>query len=249
MPGEIVIPEAQDRTARDSMRERIKSTATTLFIRHGYRGVSFGDIASRLGITRANIHYHFGNKQKLLDEVLEDYVDGTLARMGGLWRDDGLTFAEKLEGNIAFNRERYGAFNRGRTGGKHWSLITRMRNESDAIGKTACDTLQRFAHILASDIETGVKAAIRRGELIAAAPVNEIVVQAVSIANAAGTIAQDAGTFDRVDNLYRAFLRTVLAAYGGSRTSAVTAHKAGSRAVASVKARGSRGPSARSRAG
>lgn len=206
---------ADDARPRESMRERIKSSATDLFVRHGYRGVSFGDIAAELGITRANIHYHFGNKQKLLEEVLKDYVDGTLVRMASVWRDDERTFAQKVEGILAFNRERYTKFNRG-SGGKHWSLITRMRNDSDAIGENARNTLQRFARVLSADIEAGVGSAIQRGEIKSTTPVQEIVVQAVSIVNAAGTIAQDAGNFDRLEALYRAFIRTVQAAYGAN---------------------------------
>lgn len=198
---------------RESMREKIKSSATDLFVCHGYRGVSFGDIAAELGITRANIHYHFGNKQKLLEEVLEDYVDGTLARMASIWRDDGRSFARKVEGILAFNRVRYTKFNQG-SGGQHWSLITRMRNDSDVIGENARRTLQRFGRVLSSDIEAGVTSAIKHGEIKSTAPVSEIVVQAVSIVNAAGTISQDAGNFDRLEALYRAFLRTVQAAYG-----------------------------------
>ncbi len=211
---EIALVNRPDRARpRESMREKIKSTATDLFICHGYRGVSFGDIASELSITRANIHYHFGNKQKLLEEVLEDYVNGTLARMASIWRDDTRTFAEKVKGIHAFNRERYTKFNRG-PGGKHWSLITRMRNDSDVIGEKARSTLQRFARVLSSDIEAGVRSAMQRSEIKSTAPVTEIVVQAVSIVNAAGTITQDAGNFDRLDILYPSFLRTVQAAYG-----------------------------------
>ena len=201
--------------AQESMRDRIKAIATDLFIQHGYRGVSFGDIATELGITRANIHYHFGNKQNLLDELLEEYVDGTLERMRQIWRNETDTFADKLEGIIAFNRERYLRFNQRGDTGNHWSLITRMRNDSDAIGERSRRTLQKFGLTLSSDVEAGVQLAIKRGEMGGNVPIDQIVLQAVSIVNAAGTIAQDAGNFDRLDALYRAFLGTVQAAYGG----------------------------------
>ena len=74
------------------MRDRIKAVATDLLIRHGYRGMSFGDIAPLLETTRANIHYHFGNKQKLLEEVLEDYVDNSLAHFRRIWTDERRSF-------------------------------------------------------------------------------------------------------------------------------------------------------------
>lgn len=195
-------------------RTRIKDTATDLFIRRGYRGVSFGDISSALGITRANIHYHFGNKQKLLEEVLEDYVDAALAKFRKIWCDDAAFFEEKVEATREFNRQRYAQFNTGRLNGRPWSLIARMRTEDDVIGGYASRTLDRFARELSTYIEEGIEAAVARGELKPDTPVADIVVQAVSIANSAGPITQDAGNFERLELLYSAFLRTTQAAYG-----------------------------------
>ena len=201
---------------RSDMRERIKAVATDLFVRHGFRGVSFGDIAPILDITRANIHYHFGNKQKLLEEVLEDYVDNTLARFRRIWTGGDQTFEQKIEATISLNRERYARFNSGRSHGRPWSLIARMRSEVDAIGEYAGKTLKRFARDLSTYIQEATEAAIQRGELVPDAPVEEIVVQLVSIANSAGPITQDANSFERLEKLYRAFLMTVTAAYGPS---------------------------------
>ncbi len=205
---------ADKRAAKLTMRARIKATASDLFISHGYRGVSFGDISAALGITRANIHYHFGNKQKLLEEVLEDYVDTTLAKFRKIWSDDSLLFEQKIEATSALNRQRYMRFNTGRLGGRPWSLIARMRSDDDVIGDYASRTLKRFARELSTYIEEAIVAAIARGELSSDAPVGDIVVQAVSIANSAGPITQDAGSFERLEALYSAFLRTTRAAYG-----------------------------------
>ena len=41
-------------------RTAIKKLALDLLITHGCRGMSFADIAASLGVTRANVHYHFG---------------------------------------------------------------------------------------------------------------------------------------------------------------------------------------------
>ena len=94
------------------MRTKIKNAATELLIKHGYRGLRFGDVAAQLGTTRANIHYHFGNKQKLVDEVLDDYVAHTLERFQRIWTDGDASFSDKIRGTAAFNRERYRRFNR-----------------------------------------------------------------------------------------------------------------------------------------
>src|ERR1700730_4735212 len=67
------------------MRDRVKELALEFLIKHGYRGVSFGDLADALETTRANIHYHFGNKEGLVEAVLEDYVDVTSADLHAIW--------------------------------------------------------------------------------------------------------------------------------------------------------------------
>ncbi len=205
-------------TEHGLMRDRIKAVATDLLVRHGYRGMSFGDIAPLLETTRANIHYHFGNKQKLLGEVLEEYVDDTLARFRRIWADESRSFQEKVEATIAFNRKRYAKFNTGRANGRPWSLIARMRNDNDVIGEDANKTLNRFARELSACIADATRAAIRRGEFEADAPAENIVVLLVGIANSAGPITQDAGNFERLAELYRAFLGTVKAAYAPQPT-------------------------------
>ncbi len=81
------------------------------------------------------------------------------------------------------------------------------------IGDYANKTLCRFARELSAYISEAAGAAIRRVEFVADAPVEDIVVLLVSIANSAGSITQDAGDFERLAQLYRAFLKTVEAAY------------------------------------
>src|SRR5262249_7183003 len=85
-----------------SMRSQIKALALDLFVRHGYLGVSFGDIATALSTTRANIHYHFGNKQKLAQEVLEDYVRETSEAFNAVWRKPGMALVDKIAATVAY---------------------------------------------------------------------------------------------------------------------------------------------------
>lgn len=199
------------------MRGRIKAVATELLVRHGYRGVSFGDIAEALETTRANIHYHFGNKSALVEEVLDEYVSDTLERFRVVWTDSASSITAKVRATIAFNRERYDRFNEGKKNGKPWSLIARLRADADALTPRGVAMLRRFARELARFVEVGVETSIERGELAKNSPVGEIVIQLVSIANSAGPITQDAGNFARLEELYLAFLNTVQAAYGPKR--------------------------------
>ena len=198
------------------MREKIKTVATELLIRRGYRGASFGDIAEALSTTRANIHYHFGNKNALIEEVIEDYVRSTVARFHEIWTNNNSTLAEKIDATMAFNRQRYRRFNSPTDNGHSWSLISRMRADSDSLSPKSLATLRRFASELATAVTIGVAGAVSRGELSPATPVNDVVVQFVGIVNSAGPITQDAANFDRLEQLYRAVLNTTMAAYGAA---------------------------------
>ena len=114
-------------------RENVKKIATELLIQGGLHRTSFRDIADRLGITTTNIHYHFGNKQQLVEEVVRDYVESTRERHAGIWLDESLTLPAKMAGAVDFNRQRYDRFNKGRISGQAWSLIGRLRLEGDAL--------------------------------------------------------------------------------------------------------------------
>ena len=197
-----------------SMRDRIKALATDLLIRYGYRGVSFGDLAEPLGITRANIHHHFGNKLALVEEVLDDYVRVTSMRFREIWTAPSASFFQKIEETVAYNRERYLKFNSGGDGGQPWSLIGRMRQDSDALSERGRALLKTFGIELYGYVVSAVETAKERGELVASAPVDDIALQIVAIINSAGPITQDAGDFERLEELYLAFGRIIRHAYG-----------------------------------
>ena len=197
------------------MRERIKTLTVELLVRHGCRGLRFADIADALGTTRATVHYHFGNKERLIEEVVEDYVAGTLEWFRLTWESAGPTLVERIQGTIAFNRERYERFNGAAGGGgRAWSLIARMRLERDLLSSSARRALDRFGIELEAMVMAAVAAAKEAGELTAEAPVEDIARQLVAIANSSGSITVDAGTFDVLEHLYLGFARIVEHAYG-----------------------------------
>lgn len=55
------------------MRAEIVATAATLIKARGYHGFSFSDVADRVGIRKASIHYHFPTKTDLGLAVLRAY--------------------------------------------------------------------------------------------------------------------------------------------------------------------------------
>ena len=200
------------------MREQIKALALDLLIERGYRGVSFGDIASELKTTRANIHYHFGSKQKLVEEVLEDYVSVTLAGLREALHAPDVPLDKKIEAIVEISRRRHAKYNRAGKRGRPWSLIARMRQDSDTLTPRGRTALKHFASALDASVTAAVRDAKARGEFADSMPVEDVALQLVAIANSAGPITQDAGSFDRLEQLYLAFARIIQHAYGDPKT-------------------------------
>jgi AcrR family transcriptional regulator len=214
--GQSVASERQPQ-ADAPMRERIKALALDLLIQYGYRGVSFGDLAKALDTTRANIHYHFGHKQQLVEEVLVDYTAETIRGTAAIFGDPDKTFMEKIESVVAFSRRRYARYNKPGDGGKPWSLIARMRQDSAFLTPRGHEALQDFARDLHACIVAAVENARDRREFAASIPVDDVALQLFSIANSASPITQDAGDFERLEQLYLGFARIVTTAFGRRR--------------------------------
>ncbi|CAM4082925.1 TetR/AcrR family transcriptional regulator [Kibdelosporangium persicum] len=57
-------------------RRLLITAAAELFAERGYRQTTFEDIATRSGVSRGSIPWHFGNKEGLLAAVVEHVVAG-----------------------------------------------------------------------------------------------------------------------------------------------------------------------------
>ncbi len=196
------------------MRDRIKDVATELLVLHGYRGFRFGHIAERLNRTRANIHYHFRTKEQLVEEVVCDYVAGTEEQFRDIWLNEKASLNEKIRQTMGYNHQRYIHYNPAGNTGHPWSLIARMRSDQDLLTAKAREALQNFGPAIESHVRAAIILAKKKDELKADAPVDDLALQIVSIANSAGPITQDAGSFSRLEELYLAFARIVNHAYG-----------------------------------
>ncbi|MFZ4806548.1 MAG: TetR/AcrR family transcriptional regulator [Hyphomicrobiaceae bacterium] len=213
-----------------TMRDEIKEVATELLIRHGYQGFRFREIADRLGTTRANIHYYFGSKQRLVDEVVCDYVGATLRLFEAAWNDDSRSLRDKIHWMMEFNRQRYLRYNPTGATGHPWSLIARSRLDRALVGSGARQTTLDFGDAIERLVRRGILRAIDQGELVPSTPVADVVLQLVAIVNSADPITQDAGSFARLEQLYLGFSRLLLHAYGAPATP-----RRGRRAVAPLK--------------
>ena len=53
-------------------RSRLLDAATALFAEHGVAATSFSTIARRAGLTPAMVHYHFDDREQLIDAVVDE---------------------------------------------------------------------------------------------------------------------------------------------------------------------------------
>lgn len=196
------------------IRDEIRRASTEALIRHGYRGFRFQRVADQLGITRGNVHYHFGNKEALTEEIIVEYAGATLKMFEEVWLAQDTSLQTKIHQTKDLNYRRYLSFNPGGDTGHPWGLIARMRAESEILSARARHALARFGAGLERCINRGIEIAIENGELRPDAPVSDIALLLVSIANSAGPITQDAGSFERLEQLYVAVARLVQHAYG-----------------------------------
>lgn len=58
----------------DQTKVDILTVARQLFLSQGYQGTSTRQIAEKCGITQPNLYHHFGNKQSLFKNVIEDLI-------------------------------------------------------------------------------------------------------------------------------------------------------------------------------
>lgn len=201
---------------RGDMRQNIKLVAARLLTLHGFKGTSFRDIALELGITTTNIHYHFGNKHGLVDEVVADYVAEVELRHREIWLDSACTLEQKLRLLVEYNWERYQQVNKGRDGGNTWSLIGRMRLESGNLSDTARASLSAFTATLHELIRSAVDDAWRRGELARSTPRQDLAFLILNIVNSSSVFTHGTGGFDRLELFFDAFSRVMLSAYAGT---------------------------------
>lgn len=74
-----------------STKERILGAAEVLFAQHGFDGASLRQLTAAAGVNLAAVNYHFGSKDRLIEEVFRRRLDELNGRrMAGLARIAGL---------------------------------------------------------------------------------------------------------------------------------------------------------------
>ncbi|WP_158274495.1 TetR/AcrR family transcriptional regulator [Cellulomonas sp. WB94] len=76
MTGDLNEPSTtRESKSPDERREEIVVAARALFSERGIGKTSISDVATRVGVTRGLIYHYFGDKDALVDVVLERYID------------------------------------------------------------------------------------------------------------------------------------------------------------------------------
>ncbi len=189
-------------------RRAIKHLASDLLVRHGYRGMGYAEIATQLGITRANIHYHFGSKAELIDEVLADYVAATLDSLRHVWAGEMTSFSDKIAQMLVFSRQRYNRFNANGEPIRPWSLISRLRQDQDLLSEAGRAHLARFSNELRGIFSDALARAVKSGEV--RGDVDATTTLLVAVADSAAPITIAEGGFAALEATYAALARLTL---------------------------------------
>ncbi|GAA0382422.1 TetR/AcrR family transcriptional regulator [Bacillus horti] len=60
---------------REKKKDSIRQAALQLFMNHGMRRVSIGEIAAKAGVSQVTIYNHFGSKEELASHVIKHFLE------------------------------------------------------------------------------------------------------------------------------------------------------------------------------
>lgn len=206
-------PEKKTRLGQPPMKTQIKQAARDLFIQRGIGDVSYGDIAEVVNTTRANLHYHFGNKEALIEAVFQETFDSVENTFQEIWAKPGLTLDQRIELTAKDSAERFYQFNDHEKGRRPWSLSAQARFTSQHISPKVQTGISNMSRRFEDYVTHAVKLAIGNGELRHDAPVRTIVLMISPIWNFGSLLTQHSGLKKLMDH-YAAVRTTINAAYG-----------------------------------
>jgi AcrR family transcriptional regulator len=144
------------------MKDEILSTAQRLMKQGGYEALNFGVIAEQLGITRANVHYHFGNKDSLAEAATAAYVGDwhrRLEQLAAQCEGDFVRFMAGLDDELARELET--------SEGACSSICSQLLKNRASLPPALGEMVDRHhAHVL-DFLEQLITSARRRGQRLA----------------------------------------------------------------------------------
>lgn len=212
LPGLML--RSQDLQVEYVLRNKIKIAASDLITRRGYHAVTFREIAEAVNTTRANLHYHFGSKDNMIEEVLADYAAATLGFYRTTFTTPHISLREKMRRVHDFLRGRYDRFNPQGLTSHPWSLSARLRSDWEALSPEMKGTMQRLSSENDISVRIGIALAISSGELRRDTPQEDVALLLGNNILYAANVTRDTQSFDRVTALWEATSDAVEGAYG-----------------------------------
>jgi len=205
--------EGKTRPSKLPKKVQIKRAARYLITQRGIGGVSYGDIAKQAETTPANVHYHFGNKETLVNAVFQENFEAVEIVLRDIWLEPGPTLDERIMLLANYFQERFYEFNDDERGRRPWSMVARAQFEeyllSPEIQHGIAEMSRRFEQYLAH----AIKLAIGNGELRGNAPINDIVLLLTPLWYFSSLLTQHSG-LKKMMRHYAAVRKTLQAAYG-----------------------------------
>ncbi|MER8510277.1 TetR/AcrR family transcriptional regulator [Mesorhizobium sp. M0028] len=196
-----------------STRTRIKEVAAEFYVLRGHDGFSFGDIATAIGTTRANIHHHFGNKRQLMEELIADFAANAEARIKRFWTTPDIRFFDRLDMQLEDLRRFYERFNAEKGARNMWSPLSRLRHDLPVLGEPAERALERVNRVYDQSLRHAVDQAVKDGELSSHTLSDELVHMLRITLLSCPPMTQDTGSFDEVARTFAALAAIIRAAW------------------------------------
>jgi TetR/AcrR family transcriptional repressor of nem operon len=204
----------EDPPAEHTSRDKIKAIASDLVTMRGYHAITFREIAEAIKTTRANLHYHFGSKDKLIEEVLADYVTVTVDFYRTTFTAPQISLREKMRRVREFLKARYQRFNPEGLTSHPWSLSARLRSDWEALSPQMKETMREFSSENDISVRIGIGLAINSGELREDTPQEDVALLLLNNILYAANVTRDTQSFDRLTALWEATLDAIQGAYG-----------------------------------
>jgi len=218
------------------LRNNIKDAAVDLITRRGYHAVTFREIAEAVKTTRANLHYHFGNKDKMIEEVLADYTAATTEFYRATFTAPQPSLRNKMRSIKDFLEGRYKHFNPTGLTSDPWSLSARLRSDWEVLSPEMKTLLRNFSAENEIFVRIGVALAVNSGELREDTPQEKVALLLLNNILYAANLTRDTQSFDRLTELWEATLDAIEGAYG-TRLEEEEAHAASPSAPKTKKTR------------
>ncbi|MFT8246146.1 TetR/AcrR family transcriptional regulator [Roseomonas sp. BN140053] len=195
-------------------RERIRQVAADLYVLRGHDGFSFGDVAAAIGTTRANIHHHYGNKHRLMAELLDGFAGDAEARIMQHWARPGVPFAQRFHLQREDLRRFYHHFNRQPGDRNVWSPLSRLRLDMPVLGEAAMVALERVNRSYETCLKQALAEAVAVGSFSPEIAAEDVVGLLRGTFLSCGPMTQDSGSFAEVERVLGALERMLNAAWG-----------------------------------